>query len=73
MRNALLVVGALLVLAGILIASGMMKYRDTDKVLDIGKVEVEASHEKTAPVNWGWILIGGGAVVLVGGALAKKA
>jgi uncharacterized membrane protein YphA (DoxX/SURF4 family) len=72
MRNPLLIVGALLVVAGLLIASGMMKYQDKDTVADIGKLHVEASHEKTAPLNWGWVLIGGGALVLVGGALTKK-
>jgi hypothetical protein len=71
MRNALFVVGALLVVAGILVASGMMKYEDKEQV-EIGKFELEASREKTAPVNWGWLLLGGGVVVLVAGALVKK-
>jgi hypothetical protein len=72
MRNALFIVGALLVVAGILVASGMMKYQDKEQV-EIGKLELEASREKTAPANWGWVLLGGGAVVLVAGALIKKA
>ena len=72
MRNALLIVGALLILAGILVASGMMKYEDKEQI-EIGKLELEASREKTAPVNWGWLLIGGGVVVMIGGALVKKA
>jgi hypothetical protein len=71
MRIPLFIVGALLVLAGILVASGMMKYQDKEQV-EIGKFELEASREKTAPVNWGWLLIGGGAVVLVAGAMVKK-
>lgn len=71
MRNALFIVGALLVVAGILVASGMMKYQDKEQV-EIGKLELEASREKTAPANWGWLLLGGGAVVLVAGALTKK-
>jgi len=71
MRSALFIVGALLVVAGILIASGMMKYQDKEQV-EIGKLELEASREKTAPANWGWLLLGGGAVVLVAGALIKK-
>jgi len=72
MRNALFIIGALLVVAGILVASGMMKYQDKEQV-EIGKLELEASREKTAPVNWGWLLLGGGVVVLVAGALIKKA
>lgn len=72
MRNALFIIGALLVVAGILVASGVMKYQDTDKVVDFGKVEIEATREKTAPVNWGYVLLGGGALLLVGGAFAGK-
>ena len=72
MRNALFIVGALLVVAGLLAVSGMLKYQDTDKVVDFGKVEIEATHEKTAPVNWGYALLGGGALLLVGGAFARK-
>jgi hypothetical protein len=71
MRNALFIVGALLVVAGILVASGMMKYEDKEQV-EIGKLELEASREKTAPANWGWLLLGGGVVVLVAGAFTKK-
>jgi hypothetical protein len=72
MRNALFIIGALLVAGGVLIASGMLKYQDTDKVADFGKLEIEATHEKTTPVNWGYVLLGGGALVLVGAAVAKK-
>jgi hypothetical protein len=73
MRSALFILGALLVVGGLLIASGALKYQDKEKVVDFGKVEIEASREKTAPVNWGWILLGGGAIALVGGALVRKA
>lgn len=72
MRNALFVLGALLVIGGILIAGGMLKYKDTDTVADFGRVEIEASREKTTPVNWGWILLGGGAVALVAGAMMRR-
>ena len=72
MRNAMLILGALLVVGGLLIASGMLKYQDTDKVADFGKVEIEATREKTAPINWGWILLGGGAAALVAGAFVRK-
>jgi hypothetical protein len=70
-RTPLLIVGALLVVAGMLVASGMVKYEDKEQI-EIGKLELEASREKTAPVNWGWALIGGGVVALVGGALVRK-
>jgi energy-converting hydrogenase Eha subunit G len=72
MRKPLLILGILLVVAGILVAAGQMKYQDKDKVVDLGNLELEASREKTAPVNWGWILLGGGAVLLIGGALVRK-
>jgi uncharacterized membrane protein YidH (DUF202 family) len=72
MRNPLMILGVLFIVVGIVIASGLMKYQDKDKVIDLGKVELEATREKEAPVNWGYILLGVGAVVLVGGALIKK-
>jgi hypothetical protein len=72
MRNALFILGALLVAGGVLMAAGLFKYQDTDKVAEFGKLEIEASREKTAPVNWGYVLLGGGVVVLVGAALVKK-
>jgi hypothetical protein len=72
MQKALMILGALLVVAGVLVAAGQMKYRDKDKVVDLGNLELEASREKTAPVNWGWVLLGGGAVLLVAGALARN-
>lgn len=73
MRNALLICGVLLVVGGLLIAGGQLRYQDKDKVMDFGSVEVEASREKTAPLNWGWLMLGGGAVALVAGALVRKA
>lgn len=72
MRNVLFIVGALLVVAGLLVAGGQLKYQKRDSVLDVGKVHVEATHEKTAPLNWGYVLLGGGALMLVGGALARR-
>jgi hypothetical protein len=72
MNKALLILGALMVVAGMLVAGGMMKYRDKDKVVDFGSLEIEASHEKTAPLNWGYVLLGVGAIVLVGGAVMRR-
>jgi energy-converting hydrogenase Eha subunit G len=72
MRNSFFIVGALLVIAGLLIASGMMRYQDRDKVVDFGKVEIEATHEKNAPLNLGYVLLAGGALLLVGGAVSGK-
>ena len=72
MRSFLLICGALLCAGGVLIAAGMLKYRDSEKVVDLGAVEVEASREKSAPANLGYLLIGGGALLLVGGAVARR-
>lgn len=72
MQKALLVIGVLLVVAGLLVTTGNMKYRDTDKVADFGSVELEATRDKKAPLNWGYALIGAGALVLVGGVIARR-
>jgi hypothetical protein len=72
MRNALFVVGVLFAAAGLLMAAGKMHYTKTDKVADFGKLEIEAKHEKSAPINWGYLLLGGGAILLVAGAMTRK-
>jgi hypothetical protein len=72
MHKALLVLGSLMVVVGLLIASGMLNYRDTDKVADFGSLEIEATREKEAPLNWGYLLLGAGAVVLVAGAVMRR-
>jgi hypothetical protein len=72
MRNALFIVGALFVAAGLLMAAGKLHYQHTDRVADFGKLEIDATHEKTAPLNWGYVLLGGGAVLLVIGAMTRR-
>jgi hypothetical protein len=72
MQKPLLILGTLLVVAGLLVASGLMKYQDKDKVVDFGSLEIEASHEKQAPLNWGYVLLGLGAFALVGGAVMRR-
>jgi len=72
MNKALLILGALMVVAGLLVAGGVMKYQDKDKVVDFGSLEIEATREKEAPLNWGYMLLGAGAVVLVAGAVMRR-
>jgi hypothetical protein len=72
MRNPLFIVGAVMVAIGLFISAGKLRYTDTEKVADFGKLEIQASHEKTTPLNWGYVLIGGGAVLLVIGAMTRK-
>lgn len=72
MRLPVVILGVVLLIVGGLMAAGMFKYKDTDKVVDFGKFEIEATREKTAPLNWGYVLMGGGVLVLVAGALVRK-
>lgn len=72
MRNALIILGALLVLGGLLVVGGKMKYQDTDTVAEFGKLEIEATREKTTPVNWGYVLMGSGVILVIGAALSRR-
>lgn len=72
MRVPALILGAILLLVGGVMAAGLFKYKDTETVVDFGKVEIKTTTEKTAPLNWGYVLMGGGALLLAGGALARK-
>lgn len=72
MRTPALVIGALMLVIGLFIAGGKLFYKDTDKVIDIGDLEVTATQDKRMPLNWGYLLIGAGAVVMVVGAVAAK-
>ena len=62
MRTPALVIGVLLLIAGGLIAAGVFKFQTTEKVADIGPIEISKTDTKTPPINLGWILIGVGAV-----------
>ena len=72
MQKAMFILGVLLAVGGLLVASGQLKYRDTDKVADFGSLEIEATRDKHAPVNWGYVLLGAGAVLLIGGAVMRR-
>ena len=72
MRLPAILIGAALIIIGGLISAGVFKYQDTDKVVDFGQLEVEQTEEKTTPVNWGYVLLGGGVLVLIAGALIRK-
>lgn len=72
MRVPAIILGVVLIIVGGIMAAGLFKYKDTEKVVDFGKFEIEATTEKTAPLNWGYILMGGGVLVLVAGAMVRK-
>lgn len=72
MRTPALVIGVILLIAGGLIAAGVFKFQTTEKVADIGPIEISKTDTKTPPINLGWILLGAGAVAVVIGAVSKK-
>ncbi len=72
MRMPALVIGVILLVAGGLIAAGVFKWESTEKVADIGPIEISKTETKSPPLNLGWVLLGAGAVAVVIGALSKK-
>ncbi|TNJ33073.1 DUF3185 domain-containing protein [Arenimonas terrae] len=72
MRTPALVIGVLLLIIGGLITAGVFKFQTTEKVADIGPIEISKTDTKTPPINLGWILLGAGAVAVVIGAVSKK-
>ena len=72
MRTPALVIGVLLLIAGGLIAAGVFKFQTTEKVAELGPIEITKTDTKTPPINLGWILLGAGAVAVVIGAVSKK-
>lgn len=72
MRMPALILGAILLVVGGLIAAGVFKFESTEKVLDIGPLEVSKTETKRPPLNLGWILLGAGAVAVVIGVASKK-
>jgi hypothetical protein len=72
MRTPALVIGVLLLIIGGLITAGVFKFQTTEKVADIGPIEISKTDTKTPPINLGWVLLGAGAVAVVIGAVSKK-
>lgn len=72
MRTPALVIGAILLILGGLIAAGVFKFQTTEKVAELGPIEITKTDTKTPPLNLGWILLGAGAVAVVVGAISKK-
>jgi hypothetical protein len=72
MRTPALVIGVLLLIIGGLITAGVFKFQTTEKVADIGPIEITKTDTKTPPINLGWVLLGAGAVAVVIGAVSKK-
>jgi len=72
MRAPLMIIGFILLAIGSLMAAGVFHFTDTKNVIDAGPLKVQSTKERTAPPNWGYLLLAGGAVVLVVGAVAGK-
>ena len=72
MRMPALVIGVILLVIGGLIAAGVFKFQSTEKVADIGPIEISKTDTKTPPINLGWILLGAGAIAVVVGVASKK-
>ena len=72
MRMPALLIGVILLVAGGLVLGGIFKWESTEKVADIGPIQINKTETKSPPSNLGWILLGAGAVAVVAGALMKK-
>lgn len=72
MRKPLLVIGILLLVAGGVIVSGLFKFQTSEKVADLGPIEISKTETRIAPLNLGWALLGAGAVAAVVGLASKK-
>jgi hypothetical protein len=72
MRTPALIIGVILLVVGGLVAAGVFKWESTEKVADIGPIQINKTETKTPPLNLGWILLGAGAVAVVIGAISKK-
>jgi len=73
--KATLILGvALIVMGGAILGYDHYSYTTTDKVLQIGPITAtaERTHTVSLPPIIGWLLIGGGACVLVFAALSRK-
>jgi len=67
MKNNLIIGIALIVIGAAILAYGHFSYRTRETVLEVGPIKATAERTKTVPLPaiLGWVLIGGGACVLV--------
>ena len=74
MKATLILGVALIVMGGAILGYDHYSYTTTDKVLQIGPITAtaERTHTVSLPPIIGWLLIGGGACVLVFAALSRK-
>ena len=73
MKNTLIPGIVLILIGAAVLAYGHFSYQTRDTVLEIGPIKATAERTHTVPVPpiLGWVLIGGGACVLVFSAWSK--
>ena len=73
MKNTLILGIALIVFGAAILAYQQFSYRTRETVLEIGPIKATAEKTHTVPLPpiLGWVLIGGGACVLVFSARSK--
>ena len=73
MKNTLIPGIVLILIGAAVLAYGHFSYQTRDTVLEIGPIKATAERTHTVPVPpiLGWVLIGGGACVLVFSARSK--
>ena len=73
MKNTLIPGIVLILIGAAVLAYGHFSYQTRDTVLEIGAIKATAERTHTVPVPpiLGWVLIGGGACVLVFSARSK--
>jgi len=72
MKAALLALGVILLIVGGVTAAGMFKFTENDKVADLGPIEIHKEKEHKLPLNAGYIMLGLGALMVVGGAAMRR-
>lgn len=73
MKNKLIPGIALVVIGAAILAYGHFSYRTRETVLEVGPIKATAETTKTVPLPaiLGWVLVGGGVVVIALSARSK--
>lgn len=74
MKNVMILGIVLLIVGAVLMAFGFVSYKDTDPVVDLGKIEITktTTKQRRIPVAVSGTIMGVGAVLTVVGAMKKS-
>ncbi len=72
MRIVAIILGTLLITAGILALTGYISYQTTDTAFQVGEFAVQTTHRETPPQWAGIAATAAGALLLLGGLLARR-